>query len=81
MHLICPLANAGFKRLETSREPPEADPAPIIVCISSINNIGLSLVSRKFKTSFNLFSKSPLYLVPATNAAISREYIVDFDII
>jgi hypothetical protein len=46
-----------------------------------MNNIGLSLVSRKFKTSFNLFSKSPLYLVQATNAAISREYIVDFDII
>ena len=42
MHLNLPLPNAGFNKLDTSRLPPEADPAPIIVCISSINNIGFS---------------------------------------
>ena len=73
IHLRDPLPSAGLRRFDTSREPPEADPAPIMVCISSINNIALSFVSRNFKTSFNLFSKSPLYFVPAIKAAISKE--------
>ena len=81
MHLINPFPNAGLRRLDTSSEPPDAEPAPIIVCISSINSIGLSLVSKKLRTSLIRFSKSPLYLVPATRAAMSKEYIVELAII
>ena len=73
MHLISPLPSAGFNRFDTSNEPPEADPAPIIVCISSIKRIGLFSFDRKFNTPLSLFSKSPLYLVPAISAAISSE--------
>ena len=73
MHLRLPLPSAGLRRFETSKLPPEAEPAPIIVCISSINNIGLVALSKKLKTDFSRFSKSPLYFVPAINAPISRE--------
>ena len=73
MHLNEPLPSAGLRRLDTSKDPPEAEPAPIMVCISSMNNIALSLVSKNFKTSLSLFSKSPLYFVPAIKAAISNE--------
>ena len=58
-------------------DPPDAEPAPIMVCISSINRTGLSSLSKNFKTSFKRFSKSPLYFVPAINAAISSAYMVE----
>ena len=35
------------------------------------------MFSRNFKTSLSRFSKSPLYLVPAIRAAISKEYIIE----
>ena len=73
IHLIFPLANSGLRRFDTSREPPPAEPAPIIVWISSINKIGFFWDFKKLITSFILFSKSPLYFVPAINEAISSE--------
>ena len=73
IHLILPLANSGLRRFDTSRDPPPAEPAPIIVWISSINKIGFFWDFKKLITSLILFSKSPLYLVPAINEAISSE--------
>ena len=73
MHLILPLANSGLRRFDTSSDPPPAEPAPIIVWISSMNKIGLFWDFKKLITSFILFSKSPLYFVPAINEAISSE--------
>ena len=75
MHRIFPLANSGLRRFDTSREPPPAEPAPMIVWISSMNKIGFFWDFKKLITSFILFSKSPLYLVPAISEAISRENI------
>ena len=72
IHLNVPFPSAGFNKLETSNVPPEAEPAPIMVCISSMNKIDFSWLSRKLITSFNRFSKSPLYLVPAINPPISN---------
>ena len=40
MHRIFPLANSGLRRFDTSRDPPPAEPAPMIVWISSMNKIG-----------------------------------------
>ena len=34
IHLNVPFPSAGFNKLETSNVPPEAEPAPIMVCIS-----------------------------------------------
>ena len=39
----------------------------------SINKIDLFSFCKSFKTSFNLSSKSPRYLVPASRAPISKE--------
>ena len=61
--------------LEASKEP-DAPPAPTIVCISSINNIISGDFSNSFITAFILSSNCPLYLVPATNEARSREIIL-----
>ena len=61
IHLISPFPSAGFSKLETSSDPPDAEPAPIIVWISSIKRIGFSCFSKKLNTPFNRFSKSPLY--------------------
>ena len=66
-------AKAGFRRLEASFTPPEVAPAPIIVCISSIKSTAFSCLDNSLKTTFNLFSKSPLYLVPANNAPKSKQ--------
>ena len=71
------MPRAGFNKLDTSRLPPDADPAPIMVWISSINNIGLFWSSKNFSTDLSRFSKSPLYLVPAIKAPISKEYNFD----
>ena len=61
IHLILPLANSGFSKFETSSEPPPAEPAPIIVWISSMNKIGFSCSFRKLITSFILF-QNHLYI-------------------
>ena len=39
MHFNAPFDNAGLSKLEASIVPPDAAPAPIRVCISSINKI------------------------------------------
>ena len=52
---------------------PIAPPAPTIVWISSINNIMSGFFSNSFITAFILSSNCPLYLVPATTLARSRE--------
>ena len=67
------LLKDGFKRLLASIDPPLVAPAPITVCISSINKTDFSCFCKSFKTAFNLSSKSPLYLVPARSAPISKE--------
>ena len=63
IHLIFPLVNSGLSKFDTSKEPPDAEPAPIIVCISSINRIGLSWDDKNLRTFFKRFSKSPLYYI------------------
>ncbi len=52
---------------------PIAPPAPTIVWISSINKIMSGFFSNSFITAFILSSNCPLYLVPATTLARSRE--------
>ncbi len=47
-------------------EPPLVAPAPMMVCISSMNRMALSFFSMAATTSLSRFSKSPRYLVPAT---------------
>src|SRR3970040_972476 len=74
MHFSCPEERAGLSRLEASRVPPDAAPAPISVWISSMNRIALQLSSSCFSTAFRRCSKSPRYLVPASNAPISSAY-------
>ena len=60
-----PLARDGFKILEASKAP-SAPPAPIMVCISSINS-STSLDSTTSAMTFLIrSSNSPLYLEPAT---------------
>ena len=74
MHLISPLASAGFSILEASTAPSEF-PAPIMVCISSKNKIILGSFSASAIKDLNLYSNSPLYLVPAIIALMSTEQI------
>ena len=51
---------------------PSVPPAPIIVCISSINRIISPASSISEIIFFNLSSNSPRYLVPANKVPISR---------
>jgi len=67
---ISPLASIGFKIFAASIAP-SADPAPTIVCISSINKITSPAFFTSPKAFFILSSKSPLYLAPATIPEIS----------
>ena len=70
MHCITPLASAGFSMLAASIEP-LAPPAPIMVCISSINIIMSGFASSSFIRFLMRSSNCPLYLVPATMPAMS----------
>ena len=72
IHCNSPRAKAGLKILEASKEP-LAPPAPTIVCISSINKITSLFFSSSFIMAFIRSSNCPLYLVPATSAAKSKE--------
>ncbi len=54
---------------------PSAPPAPINVCISSMNIIMSSVSSSSTNTFFILSSNSPRYFVPATIVAISKDKI------
>ena len=72
MALNSPLDRAGFKRLEASIAP-SAEPAPIMVCSSSMNMTYFpSPFLISFKSIFTLSSNSPRYLVPAIIAPKSR---------
>src|SRR5574340_1597438 len=71
-----PDESAGFSRLEASSVPPDAAPAPISVWISSMNRIALGLSESCFSTPLSRCSKSPRYLVPASNAPMSSVYTV-----
>jgi len=73
MHLSCPVASAGFRRLDASRVPPEAEPAPMRVWISSMKSTALALALSCLRTAFRRCSKSPRYLVPANSAPMSSE--------
>ena len=73
MHFSCPDDKAGFSKLDASSVPPEAEPAPIKVWISSMNNTESGLAFSCFNTAFKRCSKSPRYLVPASNAPMSSE--------
>ncbi len=74
--LNSPRASAGFKILAASIAPSIA-PAPISVCISSINSTILpSLSVTSLMTAFRRSSNSPRYLAPAINAPISSAYII-----
>ena len=72
IHNNLPLANKGFNKLAISILLDPAVPAPVIICISSINNTISSFSASVSKTSLALSSKSPLYFVPATRAPISK---------
>ena len=69
---MSPLANSGFIILAASILP-GVPPAPMIVCISSINTIMLVLFLNSFINAFMRSSNCPRYLVPATIEAISKD--------
>jgi hypothetical protein len=68
-----PLARAGLSMFAASIAPSDF-PAPIRVCISSMNNTtSPSDEITSFTTDFRRSSNSPLYFTPAINAPISSE--------
>ena len=73
MVLSLPRASAGLRRLAASAVP-AAPPAPIKVCISSMNStIGVGLDSTSSMTARRRVSNSPLTLAPAFKAPISSK--------
>lgn len=59
---------------ESKHSQIETIPAPTTVCISSINRMICPFEAlTSFRTAFNLSSKSPRYLAPASNEPISSE--------
>jgi len=74
MHLSVPDDSAGFSRFDASSVPPDAAPAPISVWISSMNRMACGRSFSSLRTVFRRCSKSPRYLVPASNAPMSSEY-------
>ena len=72
MHLSWPEDSAGLSRLDASSVPPEAEPAPISVWISSMNRMASGLPRICLSTPFRRCSKSPRYLVPASSAHVQR---------
>ncbi len=71
-----PEASTGLIRFDASMVPPEAEPAPMMVWISSMNRMALGSLRSCAITPFNRFSKSPRYLVPATRAPRSSAHTV-----
>ncbi len=71
MQCNSPRASAGFSMLPASMEPSDL-PAPTIVWISSMKRMVCpSSWATSFKTPFRRSSKSPRYLAPASNRAMS----------
>ena len=75
IHCISPLASDGFSMFAASIEP-AAEPAPIMVWISSMNSITLGLLLASFITPMILSSNSPRYFVPATSEVRSSIIII-----
>ena len=69
---IAPRASAGLRMLAASNDP-SAEPAPTMVCISSINSIASPLSVSCSIISDMRCSNSPRYFVPATIRAISND--------
>ena len=72
MHCNSPLASAGFSMFAASRLPCPP-PAPTIVWNSSMNITRFGSLLAALIIALILFSKSPLYLVPATTDAMSSD--------
>ena len=73
MHFSSPEASMGFSRLLASITPPEAEPAPMIMWISSMKTTAPGVFTSSLTTALKRFSKSPRYLVPAISAPRSSE--------
>ena len=69
--LHSPRASDGLRMLAASTAP-SAAPAPTSMCISSMNSMQLPELLISSMTFFRRSSNSPLYLVPATSAPMSR---------
>jgi hypothetical protein len=61
MHFSWPFARAGLSRFDASSVPPDAEPAPMIVWISSMNRMPFGVSLSCYNTAFRLCSKSPRY--------------------
>ena len=72
MHWISPRASAGFNMLAASMEP-AAEPAPTMVCISSMNRMTSGCFFTSVRMARIRSSNCPRYLVPATTAVMSSE--------
>ena len=73
MQCNSPRASAGFSRLDASIAP-SALPAPISVCISSMNRmIEPSAEVTSCSTAFSRSSNSPRYFAPAISAPMSSD--------
>ncbi len=73
MQRSSPFCSTGLIRLDASMVPPDAEPAPMMVWISSMNRIARGSFFICASTALRRFSKSPRYLVPATSAPRSSE--------
>ena len=77
MQQISPRLSAGFSMFAASKLPPEPPlPAPMIMCISSMNTMLLGSAENAAMICFIRSSKSPRNFVPATSVATSRFQIV-----
>ena len=73
MQCSSPRASAGFSRLDASIAP-SALPAPISVCISSMNRMMRpSAEVTSCSTAFSRSSNSPRYFAPAISAPMSSD--------
>ena len=70
MHCISPLARAGFSMLAASMVP-GAEPAPTMVCISSMKRMTLGFFCSSLMMERMRSSNWPRYFVPATTPAMS----------
>ena len=70
MTWISPRDSGGFRMAAASMEP-SAEPAPISVCISSMNRMTSLASITSLMTFFRRSSNSPRYLLPATRADTS----------
>ena len=72
MHCICPRARAGLSMFAASIEPGD-EPAPMMVCISSMKSIMSGFFSSSLSMARRRSSNCPRYFVPATTAVMSSD--------